>query len=89
MTDEYRIEGHTTTIGPVDKHRQLVEALEEFSKIVVSHEPPTTQREALRKLAWFLGDKGEQAAAEAIMKHAKVVEQDWAWTPWGYMPRSV
>lgn len=70
----------SVTLGPADKHRDLVAALEEFA----SH--ANVSKEECRRLAWFLGDVGEREAAEAIMKHAKVIEPMWGYTPWGYIP---
>lgn len=56
----------STTIGPRDQHRDLVEALGAFANLR-SHS--ATSKEELRALAWFLGDKDETAAAKAIMEH--------------------
>lgn len=80
MTKLYNNADGSVTVGPADKHRDLVAVLEEYA----SH--ANVSKEECRRLAWFLGDKGEQAAAEAIMRHAKVVEFDWTQTPWGYFP---
>lgn len=60
-------------------HEVLVAALESYA--MLSQHPE--QKEACRRLAWFLGDAGQQEAANAIMKHAKIAE--YAMTPWGYM----
>lgn len=70
----------STTIGPRDPYRDLIDNLAMFADL-------TTDKEAVRKLAWFLGDRGEQEAAQAIMKHAAVREPTWYGTPmWGYIP---
>lgn len=63
--------------APRDRHAELIAALEEYALIA------PLQSEALRRLAWFLGDKGEQEAAIAIMKHASVPGVTYVWTPWG------
>lgn len=80
MTKIYNNPNGSTTIGPAEAHRDLVAALEEYASHV------NVSKEECRKLAWFLGDKGEKEAAEAIMRHAKVVESKWVYTPWGYIP---
>jgi hypothetical protein len=58
----------STTIGPVDPHLRLVEALADYAAMGAA------SKEDMRKLAWFLGDRGCKEAAIAIMEHAKVVE---------------
>lgn len=70
----------STTIGPRDNYQHLIDLLSEYAAIIdAKHEA--------RKLAWFLGDRGEVEAAKAIMKHAAVVEPVYYGTPmWGYFP---
>lgn len=60
--------GSSTTIGPADPHTELVESLGQYALMCPS------ESESLRRLAWFLGDRGHAEAAEAIMEHAKVRE---------------
>lgn len=52
--------------APRNRHAELVAALKEYADMA-QH----TDRKALQKLAWFLGDKGETEAALSIMEHAK------------------
>jgi hypothetical protein len=74
----------STTIGPRDPHRDLVEALGTYASLRSQN---ATSKEELRALAWFLGDKGEADAVKAIMKHAAVAEPIYYGTPmWGYFP---
>lgn len=74
----------STTIGPIDTTQRLVDALDTYASMR-SHD--ATAKEELRRLAWFLGDRGEAAACAAIMKHAAVVDPAWYGTPmWGYFP---
>lgn len=74
----------STTIGPKDPYRDLVESLGLYASLRSQDE---TSKEELRALAWFLGDRGEVEAAKAIMKHAAVVEPVYYGTPmWGYFP---
>lgn len=82
MTKLYTNADGSVTIGPDDKHRDLVAALEEYASL---RKDVAGGAEECRRLAWFLGDVGEREAAEAIMRHAKVVEH-WTYTPWGYIP---
>lgn len=73
----------STTIGPRDPHRDLVETLAEYANII-------DDKAEARKLAWFLGDRGETEAAKAIMKYAAVQEPWWSSAigvpMWGYLP---
>jgi len=73
MTKLYNNPDGSVTLGPADKYRDLVAALEEYA----SH--ANVSKEECRRLAWFLGDKGEQEAAKAIMKHAKAVEYGYVY----------
>jgi len=67
---ELREDGASVTIGPRDKYLTLVDLLTEFAD---ANAP--SRNEELRRLAWFLGVKGEKKACEAIMKHAGVRER--------------
>jgi hypothetical protein len=63
----------STTVGPVDRHLRLVEALADYTAMGAA------PKEDMRKLAWFLGDRDCKEAAVAIMEHAKVVEYRSYW----------
>lgn len=74
----------SVTVGPVDTTERLIESLAEYAALRTG----AGAAEECRRLAWFLGDKGEADAARAIMEHASVIDytEEWKWTPWGYMP---
>ena len=57
--------------APRDRHAELVKALEDYAEII-------QDKAEARRLAWFLGDRDETEAAEAIMRHAGVREVSWS-----------
>lgn len=58
---------HSFSVGsPRNRHAELVASIKMFADM--THD---TERKCLQRLAWFLADRGEQEAAEAIMRHAK------------------
>lgn len=58
---------HSYSVGaPRDRHAELVASLKMFADMTRHND-----RKFLQRLAWFLGDRGEQEAAEAIMQHAR------------------
>lgn len=67
-----RTYGSLTKRGKLKPYNELLQALEDYSKLMGQTH---AERTGLRKLAWFLGMNGETHACEVIMKHAREPEK--------------